>query len=61
MYGTEAAMPETETPLDFHDYHRETLPALLRSGRGAMAARGVGRLGALAFRLPAGDAYSYVP
>jgi hypothetical protein len=61
MYGTEAAMSETETPLDFHDYHRETLPTLLRSGRGAMAARGVGRLGALAFRLPEGDAYSYVP
>ncbi|MEN8160887.1 MAG: hypothetical protein ABFS41_12510, partial [Myxococcota bacterium] len=55
-------MPEgTEAALDFHHYHRETLPALLREGRGAMAARGVGRLGGLAFRLPDGNAYSYVP
>jgi hypothetical protein len=48
-------------PLDFHRYHREELPALLRSGRGALAARGARSLGSLAFRLLGGDAYTYQP
>jgi len=48
-------------PLDFHRYHREELPALLRAGRGALAARGTRALGSLAFRLPGGDAYTYLP
>ncbi len=48
-------------PLDFHHYHRVVLPALLRAGRGALAARGARALGSLAFRLPDGDAYTYVP
>jgi hypothetical protein len=53
-----AAVPD---PLDFHRYHREELPALLRAGRGALAAPGARALGSLAFRLPGGDAYTYVP
>jgi ectoine hydroxylase-related dioxygenase (phytanoyl-CoA dioxygenase family) len=53
-----AATPE---PLDFHRYHREEIPALLRAGRGALAARAAGALGSLAFRLPDGDAYTYQP
>jgi hypothetical protein len=48
-------------PLDFHRYHREVLPELLRAGRGALAARGTRALGSLAFRLPGGDAYTYLP
>jgi hypothetical protein len=48
-------------PLDFHRYHRDELPPLLRGGRGALAARGARRLGSLAFRLPDGDAYTYLP
>ena len=48
-------------PLDFHRYHREELPPLLRAGRGALAARGARALGSLAFRLPSGDAYTYRP
>jgi hypothetical protein len=48
-------------PLDFHRYHRDELPSLLRGGRGALAARGARRLGSLAFRLPDGDAYTYLP
>jgi ectoine hydroxylase-related dioxygenase (phytanoyl-CoA dioxygenase family) len=48
-------------PLDFHRYHRDELPPLLRAGRGALAARGARRLGSLAFRLPGGDAYTYLP
>ena len=48
-------------PLDFHRYHREELPPLLRAGRGALAAHGARALGSLAFRLPGGDAYTYLP
>jgi len=48
-------------PLDFHAYHREALPPLLRAGRGALAARGAKKLGSLAFRLTDGAAYTYVP
>jgi ectoine hydroxylase-related dioxygenase (phytanoyl-CoA dioxygenase family) len=54
-------MPNAEGSLDFHRYHRDELPPLLRAGRGALAARGALRLGSLAFRLPAGDAYTYLP
>jgi ectoine hydroxylase-related dioxygenase (phytanoyl-CoA dioxygenase family) len=53
-----AAAPE---PLDFHRFHRDELPPLLRAGRGANAASGARALGSLAFRLPDGDAYTYVP
>jgi hypothetical protein len=51
----------TADPLDFHRYHRDELPPLLRAGRGALAARGALRLGSLAFRLTDGAAYTYVP
>ena len=54
-------MAATSEPLDFHRYHRDELPELLRAGRGALAARGTRALGSLAFRLPAGDAYTYLP
>ncbi len=47
--------------LDFHGFHRTELPRWLAAGNGAMAARGVRGLGGLAFRLPDGAAYSYVP
>jgi hypothetical protein len=48
-------------PLDFHRYHRDELPALLAAGRGRLAAPGTRGLGSLAFRLPGGDAYTYLP
>jgi hypothetical protein len=54
-------MAAAEAPLDFHRYHQDELPPLLRAGRGVLAARGVSRLGSLAFRLPGGDAYTYLP
>jgi len=48
--------------LDFHDFHRRELPARLAAGHGALAAGDdLERIGALAFRLPGGEAYSYVP
>lgn len=53
-----AAFPE----IDFHDFHRRTLPELLADGRGVLATRtNLGSAGPLAFRLPDGAAYTYVP
>ena len=48
-------------PLDFDQYHRETLPRALEAGRGVLAARAAHGLGSLAFRLREGGAYSYQP
>ena len=48
-------------PLDFHRFHREELPLRLAAGNGSLAARGARRLGSFAFRLPSGDAYTYLP
>ena len=45
--------------LDFDRFHREDLPRAIAGGRGPIAARAARGLGALAFRLPAGDAYTY--
>lgn len=47
--------------LDFGTFHREELPSRLRDGRGESAARAAARLGALAFRLPGGESFTYVP
>ena len=48
-------------PLDFHRFHREELPRRLEAGHGALAARGARRLRSFAFRLPSGEAYTYLP
>lgn len=48
--------------LDFEDFHRRELPRRLASGHGALAAEAeLAPLGGLAFRLPSGPAFSYVP
>jgi ectoine hydroxylase-related dioxygenase (phytanoyl-CoA dioxygenase family) len=48
--------------LDFRDFHEHELPRRLAAGNGAAAARDdLARIGALAFRLPSGDAYTYLP
>ncbi|MGH0031465.1 MAG: phytanoyl-CoA dioxygenase family protein [Myxococcota bacterium] len=48
--------------LDFDDFHRSELPRRLAAGNGAVAARDqLERIGALAFRLPEGPAFTYVP
>ncbi len=56
--------PASPPELDFHTFHCEDLPQRLAAGNGALAATGVGpqgsRLGSLAFRLPGGEAYTYV-
>ncbi len=48
-------------PIDFERFHREDLPALLASGRGALAAKAARSLAPLAFRLREGGAYTYEP
>ncbi len=45
-------------PPDFGRFHRQTLPPLLASGRGALAARAIPE-SSIAFRLPDGSAYTY--
>ncbi|MEM7408747.1 MAG: phytanoyl-CoA dioxygenase family protein [Myxococcota bacterium] len=53
--------PETPS-LDFDHYHQVELPRLLAEGRGALAAADdLEAIGALAFRLPSGSAYTYRP
>lgn len=47
--------------IDFDEYHRTTLPALLTGERGGFAARAAGHLRGLAFQLPGGAAYTYAP
>jgi hypothetical protein len=47
--------------LDFTAYHRDELPRLLDAGRGALAAKALGSLGSLAFRMPDGAAFTYQP
>jgi len=48
--------------LDFDDFHRSELPRRLAAGNGALAARDdLLRVGPLAFRLPQGAAFTYVP
>lgn len=48
--------------LDFLDFHRHELPRRLAGGNGAVAAGNeLERIGPLAFRLPEGDAFTYVP
>ncbi len=47
--------------LDFADFHQHELPRRLAAGNGAIAARDdLARIGPLAFRLPDGDAFTYV-
>ena len=47
--------------LDFDAYHRRELPPRLADGRGRRAARDLGARAPLAFELPDGRAYQYVP
>jgi ectoine hydroxylase-related dioxygenase (phytanoyl-CoA dioxygenase family) len=48
--------------LDFRDFHRSELPRRLAAGNGALAAAdALGDVGPLAFRLPDGTAFTYVP
>jgi hypothetical protein len=48
-------------PIDFDEFHIGELPARLAAGNGAIAERDVRGVGPIAFRLPDGRAYTYVP
>jgi hypothetical protein len=48
-------------PIDFDGFHRDDLPARLAARGSALSAAGVAALRPLAFRLPDGRAYTYVP
>ena len=48
--------------LDFRSFHREELPRRLASGHGALAAEDdLAAIGALAFRIPSGESFTYRP
>ncbi len=47
--------------IDFSDFHRLELPALLAAGRGAMAAPAAVGLRSIAIQLPGGVAFTYRP
>ncbi len=48
-------------PIDFDEFHRVTLPARLAAGNGAIAEPDVREVAPIAFRLPDGRAYTYLP
>lgn len=54
-------LPAGFSPVDFVQFHREELPALLATGRQHLAARAAVGLGSLALRLRGGPAYTYRP
>ena len=48
-------------PIDFDDFHKSELPKRLAAGNGALASRDPQPLRPIAFSLPEGGAYTYVP
>ncbi len=55
-----ADLAQGQPAIDFDEYHRIELPRLLDAGRGAEAAKGIGKK-SLAFRLTEGGAFTYRP
>ncbi len=53
-------MSESFSQIEFGDFHRSELPQLLAAGNGALAAEQALAAGPLAFRLPSGEAFTYV-
>ncbi|HEU5302526.1 MAG TPA: phytanoyl-CoA dioxygenase family protein [Acidimicrobiia bacterium] len=47
--------------IDFEEFHRVELPAQIASGNGALAAADVAGVQPIAFKVPDGGAFSYVP
>ncbi len=48
-------------PVDFEDFHQIALPKLIDGGNGALAAPDLQGIGPIAFKVPDGASYSYVP
>lgn len=51
----------TFDPIDFEDFHNIELPKLIDGGNGALAASDLEGVKPIAFKVPDGAAYSYVP
>ena len=51
----------TFAPVDFDRFHARDLPARIAAGHGALAARDLRNVAPLAFRVPDGRAWTYVP
>ncbi|MFO7590533.1 MAG: phytanoyl-CoA dioxygenase family protein [Acidimicrobiia bacterium] len=47
--------------IDFEEFHRVELPARIAAGNGALAAADVAGVSPIAFKVPDGGAFSYVP
>ncbi len=47
--------------IDFEDFHQITLPKLIDAGNGELAAPDLQGIGPIAFKVPDGASYSYVP
>ena len=54
-----ASAPDPFPPIDFERYHREVVPELLATERGALAAKAAAKLPSLAFRRSEGGAFTY--
>jgi phytanoyl-CoA dioxygenase PhyH len=54
-------VPTRFPAVDFAQFHRQMLPALLATGRDAIAARAAAGLGTLALQLSGGPAFTYRP
>jgi Phytanoyl-CoA dioxygenase (PhyH) len=54
-------LPDGFQAIDFDDYHRVQLPALLDDGRAEYVGRAAAALGSIAIRLREGAAYTYRP
>lgn len=52
-------LPEGFASIDFDDFHRRTLPALLAGGRAALVARAAGRLPSLALAVEGRGTFTY--
>ncbi len=52
-------LPAGFSPIDFLQFHREELPALMATGRQQLAAHAAAGLGSIALRLRGGPAYTY--
>jgi len=52
-------LPDGFAAIDFDDFHRRTLPALLAAGRGALVASDIAHLPSLALRVEGGGSFTY--
>jgi ectoine hydroxylase-related dioxygenase (phytanoyl-CoA dioxygenase family) len=55
------SLPAGFSPIDFEQFHRVELPALLAAGRRHLVTRAAAGLGSIALRLADGAAYTYRP